>query len=38
MNKTFKLECLICFEAYNNSDKKPAIITSCGHTYLFKIR
>ena len=27
MNKKFKLECLICFDAYDNSDKKPSIIT-----------
>jgi len=27
------MDCKICFEFFNESDHKPTIITSCGHTY-----
>ncbi len=27
------MSCQICFDSYNNSDHKPYVITSCGHTF-----
>ena len=27
------MECKICFEKYNEKERKPKIITSCGHTF-----
>jgi hypothetical protein len=27
------MECKICFEKYNEKDRKPKLITSCGHTF-----